>query len=177
MNINYTILSKKTIMACSLQEIKDYVRIAHDYDDDLIKNLLFAATEYAENYIGIYIHNTKIKATIHNTKTKHYLKHQPIFCIESITKKTNKQDVHLKIEEQNIFILNDNKIQINVTSNDSFELVYTTGFSENNPLPYNIKQGILMHIALMYDGLGEAILPEHLQNITQTYKPYRHVKI
>ena len=60
MKLKYKILEKESKAILKLKEVKNFLRISHDYDDSLVKELILAATEYAENFIGKFINVRKI---------------------------------------------------------------------------------------------------------------------
>ena len=56
-------------------------------------------------------------------------------------------------------------------------MVYATGYGDATMVPKPIKQGILSHIAYMYDSraeAGEMVLPEQAVGL---YAPYREVRL
>jgi uncharacterized phiE125 gp8 family phage protein len=77
MNLIYHIIDKKLDSIFTLKEVKNFLRISHSYDDDLIKNLIDAAIDYAENFTGKFIYTRQIKCSVTQTKNRIQLKYIP----------------------------------------------------------------------------------------------------
>ncbi|WP_316353510.1 head-tail connector protein [Candidatus Trichorickettsia mobilis] len=68
-----------------LNEVKNYLRISDDYDDNLITNLIDTALVAAENFIGLSLINKHIEFRAKLQKQQQFvLKYQPIQKIEEI---------------------------------------------------------------------------------------------
>ena len=79
----------------SLDEVKHFLRITSDVDDNLIKDLLETAVFYLEGYFCRGIISKTYEEVI--TQSKEYLKHGPIFQIESVKSKSG-EDVSYNLE-------------------------------------------------------------------------------
>ena len=84
MSITYNPIATYIENIWSIDQVKNYLRISHDYDDELLENLLNTAIEYAENFTGEFIYIRDFECIIRKTPNIIYLKHTQINEIESI---------------------------------------------------------------------------------------------
>ncbi len=174
MKVNYKI--GETIFAelHTLAEIKNYLRVTHDYDDQLIFNLYQTAIIAAENLLGVSINVKIITALVDKAAKFIKLRHTKIIEIKSVNILDDKGKLDIT-NSYGSFDSNVNQLQINEKYiNRNLEIEYVSSFYNNEILP-PIKQGILMHIALMYE------YSDHNAQITaqikDLYLPYRILKI
>ena len=159
----------------SLNSAKQYLRIDHEMDDEIIQNLLEIAVVVAENYLGIKLFEACWKITIYeNLPSVIKLFHGPIARIESFKiYKTNGEILFLNDDyyclDQFTEILNIKKQHVI----NKAEIIYHTGYSASK-LPAPIKQGILEHLVKMYDMRGsDQGLPLSVKSLYQPYKKVR----
>lgn len=154
-----------------LREVKDYLRITHNYDDKIIDNLIESAVQQAEIFMGISLHSRHITLTAEKIDSFITFKYVPVIELVSITALSiNNKDIkeeigYLDIEKarlvtQEKFVGEDIKIE------------YLAGYQE---IPRAILHGILNHIVVMYDR------PDNIATLTQEvrnlYLPYRQLKL
>jgi uncharacterized phiE125 gp8 family phage protein len=172
MIISYFIKDIKLEEIWSLEEVKNYLRISHNYDDHLIHSLIESAKEAAEKFTGLSINQKRIECKIQNARKNFSLKYLPILNIEQICllKKEEKEQITSKFGQPDILAhqihLNDEYV------GQDIEIIYIAGHAKT---PKTIKHAILMHVASMY---------EHTENgtklnsqIRDLYQPYRIIKI
>lgn len=173
MKISYKI-SKKTVEICDIKYIKNFLRISHDYDDELIVNLLNTAIGYAEQTIGIKIIESNVTANITNSRQLIRLRYGHI---------TKFKSVHLVSNNNKIDITNDfgeikykfNEIKLDPKYiNQSLLITYVAGYNSNN-IPNDIKHGIMVHIARMYEQPENISLAN--EHVKEFYRPHRIIKI
>ena len=173
MKISYKI-SKKTTEICDIKYIKNFLRISHNHDDELIVNLLNAAIDYAEQIIGIKITEYSVTANIINSKHLIHLRYGHITKLKS---------VHLIVNNNKIDITNEfgeikskfNEIKLDTKYvNQSLLISYVAGYNKNN-IPHDIKHGIMLHIAKMYEQPENISLAN--KHVKEFYKPHRIIKI
>ena len=172
MIVNYEVIGTKLQEIWPLEEVKNYLRIAHDYDDALILNLKAAAIEVAENFTGLSLHSRQINCSIQNTLGNISLKYIPILEVKevSLLDEDNK-----KITDDFGYIETDNQVihfKVSYIGRD-LKIQYIAGFL--NSIPRSIQHGILMHIASMYEHSEYGTnLGSDIKNL---YIPYRTLKI
>lgn len=172
MSVSYFIKDIRLKKVWQLEEVKNYLRISHEYDDNLIQSLIESGIEVAENFTGISIHQRLIECKIQSAKSYFSLKYLPILSVEKVVlvKKEQKEEITDKFGQVNIIT---NQIHLNDEYVDQdIEIEYIAG---HNQLARTICHGILMHVASMY---------EHSENganlnsqIRDLYLPHRILKI
>ncbi|WPY00223.1 Phage gp6-like head-tail connector protein [Candidatus Trichorickettsia mobilis] len=159
-----------------LSEVKNYLRISDDYDDNLITNLIDTAISSAENFIGLSLVNRRIEFRAKLQKQQQFvLKYQPIRTITEIFTEKDENKTVLN-NEQYYFDTTHSSLHLLQPINTTTLVVhYISGFSSNNT-PSTIKYGILLHVAEMYD--REAALENSFSSaVRNLYLPYRQLKI
>lgn len=155
----------------SLKTAKQYLRIDHNHDDEIIKDMIDIATISAENYIGIKIIKVDWKMTIYDYLPNQInLVHNPIISIKYFKiEKTNGENSYLL---DNSFFINKQKLILkNNYLIKKVEILYNCGFTE---IPVPIKQGILEHMAKLYDLRGsDHSMPLAAKSLYQAYKLVR----
>ncbi len=168
-------LSPQTIW--SLEEVKNYIRIEANYDNELITSLMDAAIIAAENFTNLCLFTRRIEFTSNIQYQQHFqLKYHPIKSVEKVLLKTQKGE-EFQLEDKQYCV--DHKRQTLLLTNElnCEEVIvnYISGFDKITTPP-SIKHGILMHIAEMYDR-ESATTVAMSQEIKNLYLPYRHFRI
>ena len=173
MKLKYKILEIDREAVWSVAAIKNYLRIAHEYDDELIASLAEAAIEYAENFIGVFIHKREVNCLVSKAnKTIRFNKFSEIDLtsvhqIEGEDREDISDDFGEFEVETSSLIIKDLHIGQNL------EIKYNSGFGE--AVPKALKLGLLKHISAMYE-LNESAL-DPVDEIRNLYLPYRKLKI
>jgi len=158
-----------------LEDIKNYLKVSSNEDDRLIKQLTDTAIESCENYSGLKILPRKIRYIINNFKGNQV--HLGDFPIKEITdikiiSETKKIEISSELFEvdkgEGTILFKENQ------SSDQIIINYVTGFADNKLIPKSIMQGILIHIAGMYDAGTYQTISGDLKNL---YQPYKRVRI
>ena len=173
----FTIIESFPQKLWSLIEVKNYLRISHSYDDNLISSLIDAAIIAAENFTGLMLMLRSVNF-ICNSKNKQsfLLKYKPINKVGKITIEDDKKKQDLKDEE---YYIDFDNYSLHLSKPLSMELLiveYIVGFDELN-VPKSIKHGILLHISEMYDRQEQTngyIFSTEIKNL---YSPYRQLRI
>ena len=84
MIVSYFVKGIKAEEIWPLEEVKNYLRISHKYDDNLIQSLIESATEAAENFTGLSIYQRQIECKIQNAKSDFTLRYLPILRVEEV---------------------------------------------------------------------------------------------
>lgn len=173
MIVNHKILNIRNIETWPLEEVKNYLRITSDYDDVLLIGLVETATNIAESFTGLSLHNRHILCEIKNAKPIIKLKHVPVLRLTGVrlASKDEKED----ISDDFGFVETSNST-LHLASHyagKDVEIEYESGYEEH--IPREIQHGILMHVASMYEHSedGTSINSE----IKDLYLPYRVMKI
>jgi uncharacterized phiE125 gp8 family phage protein len=157
----------------SLDAIKNYMRISHDYDDELICGLINTAITSAENFTALSLKIRQVELKSYYMKRNFDLYYDPIQRIQKITITLGNQEKQINEESyelvNNLLAVNDNH------KFDSIVMQYLTGF-ENDQIPEPIKQGILLHVSEMYDR-EEKVGALFVNELRTLYSPYRQIRI
>jgi len=84
MIINYVVSSIKSVEIWPLEEVKNYLRISHEYDDKLIANLTATAIDSAELFTGLSLHIKQVNCKVTGVLDVVRLKYIPILEIGEI---------------------------------------------------------------------------------------------
>ncbi|GAB4164492.1 MAG: hypothetical protein Tsb006_4100 [Rickettsiaceae bacterium] len=171
---SYFVAEKMAHEFWSLRETKNYLRVSHDYDDELIKQLVYSAIESAENFMGISLHTKRVVVNIKNAATSFKSKYPNVIFINSVTLISGqlRNDI---TNTYGSFQKERNQICLhNQYKDKNIEIEYLSGFEGGN-IPNPIKQGLMMHVALMYERTdkGIALNPQ----IRDLYLSYRVIKV
>ena len=171
---NYSIVKTHSHEFWNLQEVKSYLRISYDYDDELIQNLIKTSVEFAEDFTGTNLYSKKICVNIKNVESSVELKYPNIVAINSVYLILNNKKEQIT-DKYGYFQKKVNKLHLNEQYiNREIEVEYLSGYT-NNQIPQAIKQGLLIHVALMYENSEHDIC--RMSNIKDLYLPYRIIKI
>lgn len=174
-NISYKILEQEPHQICSLTYIKNYLRVTHDHDDELIANLIHAAIENAELVTGLTLAIKKIELSIVNIRDKIILKYIPFLKLEHISINGHNAQQISNLEELCDINMQDNIITFHgKLYNKDLKIIYKAGYLDGK-IPPSMLQGILLHIGAMYDyGELNAASTNEIRNL---YMPYRKLRV
>lgn len=160
----------------SLDEVKNYLRVSHDYDDAIIKSLIVSAVDSAENYLGISLHLRKIEFTCNLSGRRVFqLKFNPVTQISQVIKTLNERERQL---DKNDYSYDAEYCVLYLKqslSGEELRVTYVAGH-ENINIPYAIKQGILHHICAMYDRDSDNTLSMR-DEVKNLYHPYKKIRL
>lgn len=166
------ILSETDSEIINLSEIKNFLRIDFEDDDNLLKRLLKSAIKRCELYISQSLNLKTYQLSLYKIDKEIKLIYPPIINITSINivDKNNNS-----IEFKNyIFDKISNKIIFNNIPSNFYrvDIIYEAGYTE---VPDDLKQALLFHISKMYeDKNGYSPIPKASLNI---YRNYRTIRI
>ncbi len=172
-NISYEIISAEKKEIWPLEEVKNYLRVSHKDDDQLIKNFIDSATDYAEKFLGMNFFTKTIRATIYSSPNVCKLKYIPVLTIDNVSliQDEKNEDIkedfgHLDADGERLWI-------VQKYWHKKITIQYQAGWGQN--IPRSIIHGIIMHVGAMYD-FGENInnISAEIKNM---YLPYRRFKV
>ena len=158
----------------NLADIKNYLRVQHDEDDILIQSQINAATEYAEKFLSIHLVKKDIEIQ-YNGSIPYIFKIAvyPIKKFGSLRYRLGAEEYELKQGED--FEFNHFVEQVSMRKKyqaDFFCVDLEVGLDEY--VPYNITQGIMKHIAKLYNN---SPLDQVFQEVTPFYQSYRRYSL
>lgn len=160
----------------SLAQAKLYLRVDHSADDTLISDLITAARGGAETWLRRSLMTQSWKLAYDDYIPEMVmLPMGPVNDITSIS--AIDRDGTTSVVDDALYYLNAAKDTL-VLDSDVFshrvEIVYSAGYGDASDVPPAITQGLLAHIAAMYDARGEAETDLPTQAI-RLYAPFRMV--
>ena len=162
----------------TLSEMKNYLRVDHDNDDAMIALMITGARESAEAYLGTSFITQRWKMTLEDALPDivplRFGLVQTIISIEAIDEAGDATPLstdayRLSIDKRAVHILSPR-------SGFRFEITYDAGYGSTAGLmPGLIRQGILQHVAAMYEQreMGAPIPTMALQ----AYHPYKEISL
>lgn len=162
----------------TLTETKNYLKISGSDDDDLITDLIKATRQTAEKFLKSSLIEQSWKLSYNGyTPSEIKLLMGPVQSITSVTAYL-RDGTDTLISSSAYYLSAGNQTLVfdsNIVSH-RVEIVYVTGYgSSASDIPNPIKQGMLAHIAAIYDGrAGGNVIPPQSQSL---YLPYRRVRI
>ena len=160
----------------NLNEVKNYLRVSHDYDDKVIKNLIISAVDSAENFLGLSLHQRRVEF-ICNLRGRHVfqLKYSPIIEITDVTFEIAEQKRQLAEKEYSYDAEYAALYLTRALSGEELKVSYLTGY-EDRHVPHAISQGVLLHICSMYDRDGDNNLSMS-NEVKNLYHPYKKIRL
>lgn len=163
----------------SLAETKLYLRIDHDHEDLLIHDLIITARMTAEQWLKRSLIKQSWKLA-HDACLPECVA-LPMGPVESITSVTAvNRDNTTQLIDDGAYYLNAGKDTLVFESaviGFRIEIIYVAGYGAAHDMPRPIKQGMLAHVACMYDHRAEpeyAVLPAQTISL---YTPFRGVSL
>lgn len=170
--------AQPTIEPVSLEEVKTYLRIDGESENSLITSMIKAAREAAEKYMRISINNQKWKLSFdESTPEEAALPYGPVNAVDSV-KVFDDSETETTFSTNNYYLSAGNSSIIfkQIPSGRRVEVIYSTGIAADAAsVPVLIKQGILTHIALMFE--RNSIIPEINTAAKSLYNFYRAVML
>ena len=173
MIVNYVVTDVKIVEIWSLEEVKNYLRISYEYDDQLIINLMETAVDFAEKFTGLSLYQRQIICNVRNACSKVILKYIPVIDIQEVylLDKNDKRKVtdsfgYIETENSCLYFMDD-------YTGEDVQIEYIAGYKNN--IPRSIQHGILMHVASMYEHNEDGVTLS--SKIRDLYIPYRVIKV
>jgi hypothetical protein len=136
-------LEAVTTEPITLAEVKEYLRVSHDAEDDLISELISSARERLEGFTGLSFVNREIIANYNSSNNWFELPYQP--DASSIVLTDNEDDV---ISATFYEVRGLDYKQIYYISSTPFTVTYDAGFTT---LPSGLKLAMKKQIATDYE--------------------------
>jgi len=155
-----------------LPEVKNFLRISHDYDDPWVVSLIDSSIEAAENFLRLSLLPRRITMQVNNPNGWHF--RLPLAPIAEITAlKYHKGEMSQDVAKYDV---SDDILKIgNLPAYEHITVEYVAGYIDQRSIPSAIKQGIMLHTAQNYDSHGtDVALSDEVQKL---YQPYRRMRV
>ena len=197
--MTYKIIHRAEQEILRLPEIKNFLRISHDFDDLWINELIRCAIEAAERFMRFRL--IPVKVELRSEYVNNGLIKLPIGSVAeviSITAKTNSnagldpasrqapeipgQARDDQIRNQDYQLISPGKYEVkdfciklhDFPKNKSIKVEYIAGFIDQSTIPSVVKQGIMLHVAEMYDSHGSKTpISDEVLALYQSYRLMR----
>lgn len=168
------ILEESNELSIKLEDIKLFLKIDYDDENELIIRSFKTAIKQCELSIGQSLIDKKYQYSFYNhIKNNLQLIYGPVKMIENIkTLDTNNREVVLDNKEYILDKVSDRIIFKNMPANFyRLDIFYNTG---QDTITEDLKQAILFHTAKIFeDKLGYSPIPKASYNIYKHYKTTR----
>lgn len=141
-------------MPVALTEIKQYLKINHDHDDELLKSLVFAVARRCESYTGLSLITSDWRA------------HYEEFCrelhipIRPLQKVTSIKVIHdfgsITTVPDSLYNTKEDSISFKgVIPLGRVHIYFVAGFGDGgDDIPYDLKMVMLEHLSDLYENRG-----------------------
>lgn len=155
----------------SIEYVKSYLRVDHNEDDQILKLFILAGLESCENFTGLSLLSRKVTDELLNQFSRTFvMTYRPVQTILEV----NIAGFPYPVEEI-VLHKTDGRIILPKSSyNRPVAITYISGYEKSVLIPQSIIQGILIHIAEMYDS---GSLKSINQDLEKLYKPYVRYKL
>ncbi len=161
----------------TLSETKLYLRVDSSTEDTLISNMIAAARFAAEAYMRrSLITQVRVLAYDNYAPAIIRLPFGPVQSVSSV-KLISRTGVETVINSAYYTLAAGNEKIISDSSllGHRVEITYIAGYGDAADVPDAIKQGMLAHIAMLFEDRGDiAVMPSVAEAL---YRPYRAVRI
>lgn len=160
----------------TLGEAKSYLRVEHSDDDSLIGQCISAAREAAEAFMKISLVTQSWKISFNDRAPMRIaLPLGPVQSISSVIL-TDESGASTTVASSSYFLDASRNYLVlqDVLEEHEITISYSAGFGGADNVPFSIKQGMLQHIAQMYENRGGAALPAAALAL---YRPWQTVRL
>lgn len=169
----YTLISTPITPIIKLNEVKTYLKVENNLEDDLILSLIDAAEDAANKYMLRYIRETKFEYFEQSSASIITLRRARFSSVDSVSILVGTS----WIETTDFEISSDSDIYGVVklgTPHSACRIEFTVGYEE---VPPALKTAILMIIANMYENRGDdaefSVIPQMAKQILNGYRIIR----
>ena len=157
----------------TLDEVKKYLKISYDDEDAILQNCILSSIETAENFINIALRTKTISFSSDlGVNAKILLPLLPILSLEKVTLSEKDITDQCSLDQE---MLGFEIVNLSANASTKCRVIYKAGFNDATKIPSAIKQGILCHIAEMYD--KQIVNNSFMNEILACYKPFRKILI
>lgn len=170
----YTLVSKPTSPIIALEEVKNYLKVEHDLENDLILALIDAAEDAANKYMLRYIRRTTFEYFEESSSSIVELRRARFASVDSVSVLSGNE----WIKTDDFQITSDSDIYAVVkigTFHSALKIIFSVG--DSGEVPPALKTAILIIIANMYENRGDdinySVIPQMAKQILNGYRVIR----
>lgn len=163
----------------TLEEAKQYLRIEHDNEDALIEDLVTAARMMAEQWLRrSIITQSWLLSYDYGIPEGVWLPMGPVQAVANV-ESINDEDISQPISSST-YRLNaakDTLLLDAMITGTRVAITYSAGYGDAEDVPLPILQGILSHVAFLYENRGEMLGAALPGSVASLYLPFREVRL
>lgn len=169
---NYIKLSDLETDFLSLTEVKNFLKVDGNDEDDNLMAIRNFAIDTAERFISSIITPKQYEYTIDKSSMMHAfaINAYEIVFVEYESLQLDPSDY--VFSNKSFFIITNDTI---VKSRKPVKIIFNAGISRTNAIPLDLKMAIVSHIVLIYENSFAMISPS--MGIKNVYNRYRDIKI
>lgn len=169
----YTLISKPTSLIVDLEDVKNYLKIEHDLEDDLISTLVNAAEDAANKYMLRYIRRTVFEYYEESSASIIELRRARFASVDSVSILSG--DEWEEIDDYQLSSNSDIYGVVRIgTPHSALKIRFSVG---DNNVPPALKTAILIIVANMYENRGDdaelSVIPQMAKQILNGYRVIR----
>lgn len=176
LGLDWAIVTDAVTYPVTLTEAKNFLRVDYTNDDDLITDIIKAATEKAEKYMNRSVTQKDVIMSYTSFSNRIQLPYPPYLSIDSVTVKYRGEDTVL-VEDSDFFLygVRDLTIEFDKYYRDyQLQINASVGYTT---VPTAIKQGILKLIARMYEYRNDFMEGVSVNDIKESFNVLRDYKV
>jgi uncharacterized phiE125 gp8 family phage protein len=160
----------------NLAEVKKFLRIEHSDEDTLLNSFIAAARRAAEEYMSrsLMLQQWKLSYDGYPPQTV-CLPYGPVNSVVSVNiVQVDDSSAVLAPESYYLTPARDMVVFEVIPCGHRVEITYEAGAALQSDIPPSIQQGLISHVAALYEYRERAVMPESTKAL---YAPYREVRI
>lgn len=170
----YTLISKPSTLIIDLEEVKNYLKVEHNLEDDLISVLINAAEDAANKYMLRYIRKTTFEYFEESSTSIVELRRARFSSVDSVSILSGDE-----WEETTDYQLSSDSDIYGVVkigaSHSALKIRFSVG--DDDEVPPALKTAILIIVANMYENRGDdaelSVIPQMAKQILNGYRVIR----
>lgn len=159
-------ISHNTSLPLDLKEVKTYLKITNNYDDELLNNLISSVVCRCENYTGLSLITKTWRADYPSLNKKLLIPFRPLKKVNKITILNSYNKTEAQIIENLYSVLDDTILFHAALPYGKISVQFEAGFGDKHSyIPLDLKLTMTNHVAFLYEERGN-------QNATFSMKAY-----
>lgn len=167
------VISQPTIYPVDLQDMKNYLRVDTNDDDDVIARLIRSATETCERWINKTLITKQYRYTSEYLYRETILYKGPIQQVDSATlydKDGNSEaldisDVTILNKQSSGVVVKYDEWEYDILEPVYVEWIYTAGYGDTREdVPFDLTDNIMSYVAFLYYNRGGGEMPQTIKN-------------
>ena len=176
-NVPYlSTIEDPSVEPITLAEAKAFLRVDSDAENNLINHLIKTSRQIAEEYLGksLITQTLQLQFDYYTPPVVNLLRGPVQEVVAVIIVSQDFSESTLSASAYHLSAGNRQIVFDVAPMGQIVQVQYVAGYGDAEDVPAPVKQGLLEHIASMYENRGQNELPV---NVRSVYAPYRTVRI